>query len=131
MNLITRGSASALIAAAVIAGAGTAQANAATPADGPPSLAIPGVHQVDSPAKQAALEKMLNALNMGWANGGAAGTAIGAVVGLGIGCVSMFPGSLAGCMIGSPTGAVIGGLIGMGNGNPQVQQSIQDYLNTP
>jgi hypothetical protein len=43
----------------------------------------------------------------------------------------MFPGSLAGCIIGAPTGATIGGLIGMGNGNPRVQQSIETYLNTP
>ncbi|MFC4606064.1 hypothetical protein [Rhodococcus kronopolitis] len=127
MNLMKSTAASALIAAAVVAGAGTAQANPV----GPPGQSLPGVHQVDSPAKQAALEKMLNELNLGWANGGAAGTAIGAAIGLGVGCISMFPGSLAGCMIGAPTGAVVGALVGMGNGNPNAQQAIQDYINTP
>lgn len=128
MNLINRTAASTLIAAAMIAGPGIAQAGAAT---GPPGQAVPGVHQVDSPEKQAAFEHMLNELNLGWANGGAAGTAIGSVAGLGIGCISMFPGSLAGCIIGAPTGAIIGALAGMATGNPNAQQAIQDYINTP
>ncbi|MFD4182424.1 hypothetical protein [Rhodococcus sp. NPDC058514] len=129
MNRVTRASASALFAAAVIAGAGTAHASPIDPNDGLAGQLVPGVHQVDQ--KQAALDNMLNELNLGWANGGAAGTAIGAAIGLGVGCLSMFPGSLAGCMIGLPTGAVTGALVGIGNGNPKAQKAIEDYINTP
>ncbi|MFZ2178274.1 MAG: hypothetical protein WAW17_30465 [Rhodococcus sp. (in: high G+C Gram-positive bacteria)] len=132
MHLMKSATASALVAVAVTVGAGgTAYADPVDPAAGPTVQTVqtvPGLHQVD---KQAALEHMLNELGVGWANGGAAGTAIGAVVGLGIGCISMFPGSLAGCIIGLPTGAVAGALIGMYNGNPNAQKAIEDYINTP
>lgn len=129
MKLMTRTSVSALFAAAVIAGAGTAHAGPIAPNDDPQRPAAPWVHQVDK--KQEALDNMLNELNLGWANGGAAGTAIGAVIGLTVGCLSMFPGSLAGCMVGAPTGAIAGALIGINNGNPKAQKAIEDYINTP
>ncbi|GAA4487361.1 hypothetical protein GCM10023094_45570 [Rhodococcus olei] len=120
MNLITKMSASALVAGAVFVGGGTAYADPAPPPAAPQPL-----------TKQQALDNMLYELGLGWAQGGAAGTAIGTVIGLGVGCLSMFPGSLAGCIIGAPTGAVIGALVGIGNGNPKAQQSIETYLNTP
>ncbi|QCQ93248.1 hypothetical protein [Rhodococcus sp. SGAir0479] len=117
MNLIKKVAASALVTGAVFAGAGTAHAD-------PPPAQQPLT-------KQQAFDNMLNELRIGWEQGGAQGAATGSAAGLGIGCLSMFPGSLAGCMIGGPTGAVIGGLVGIGNGNPKAQQAIETYLNTP
>ncbi|MBC2638057.1 MULTISPECIES: hypothetical protein [unclassified Rhodococcus (in: high G+C Gram-positive bacteria)] len=128
MNLIKKSAMSAVVAAAVTLGAGTAHADPVLPAPGTPAFEIPGRHDVD---KQQALENMLNELGVGWANGGAAGTAIGALIGLGVGCVSMFPGSLAGCIIGTPIGAITGAIVGIGQGNPKAQQAIQEYINTP
>ena len=118
MKLIKTVAASALVVAAVCVGAGTAHA------DPPPTTEQPLT-------KQQAFDNMLNELGLGWEQGGAEGAATGSAIGLGIGCISMFPGSLAGCIIGGPTGAVIGGLIGIGNGNPKAQQAIETYLNTP
>ncbi|WP_016884191.1 MULTISPECIES: hypothetical protein [unclassified Rhodococcus (in: high G+C Gram-positive bacteria)] len=128
MKLIKKSAASVLVAATVTLGAGTAHADPVVPNTGTPALAIPGRHEVD---KQKALENMLNELGVGWANGGAAGTAIGALMGLGVGCISMFPGSLAGCIIGTPIGAITGAIVGIGQGNPRAQQAIQEYINTP
>ncbi|MCL2535279.1 MAG: hypothetical protein FWE39_14055 [Nocardiaceae bacterium] len=119
MNLITKVTASALVTGAVLVGAGTAHADPPPPTTQQPLT------------KQQALDNMLNELGVGWAQGGAAGAAMGAVIGLGIGCISMFPGSLAGCIIGGPTGAVIGGIIGLNDANPKAQQAIETYLNTP
>ncbi|WP_145238409.1 hypothetical protein [Prescottella equi] len=112
-----RGS-SVVVAGAVFVGAGTAHA------DPPPTTEQPLT-------KQQAFDNMVNELGLAWEQGGAAGAATGSAIGLGIGCISMFPGSLAGCIIGGPTGAVIGGLIGIGNGNPEAQHAIETYLNTP
>ncbi len=81
--------------------------------------------------KQAALDKAINEMAIGYADGGAIGTAIGAGLGFAIGCVSIFPNFISGCIIGTAIGAVAGTIIGTANANPNVQPAVFDYFAAP
>lgn len=75
-------------------------------------------------SKQAAYNRMMREVMIGWNNGGSLTAAIGAVVGLVVGCLIF-----VGCLWLAGVGAIVGAAIGINDANPRAFHAVLNWLN--